>query len=314
MTKKEQTQKLIKKINLKLPAYPTPAPKEISDLKPKNSWRLSWETGQALVRHWKIFGALFIVYGLLELVVAQSVFHFSISSISGKLGMVSAGQSVGDSFEVFAALFGQASTGGGSSSSAWHFIIATVMSLVIIWVLREIYASKSSREPDFKDAFYESTRPFFPFVLILILIGLELIPMIVGFSLYSFVVSNAIVANLGEQVMFFVVMILLAAVSVYWLTRSVVSLYIVTLPGVEPLDAFDEALRIVDGRRWSVARKLVFLPIAMFVIAAIIIVPCIMLYGPLAQWVFFLLTILSIFVAHTYLYLMYRSLLDEPGA
>jgi len=49
----------------------------------------------------------------------------------------------------------------------------------------------------------------------------------------------------------------------------------------------------------------------LLIAAAIIMVPIIIVLTSLAQWVFFVLTTLTLLLAHTYMYTLYRELLNE---
>jgi hypothetical protein len=92
-------------------------------------------------------------------------------------------------------------------------------------------------------------------------------------------------------------------------SSSIFALYIVTLPDVTPMQALRSARELVRYRRWSIARKVLFLPVSLLVIAAVIMVPVILLVTPASEWVFFILSMLSIAVIHSYMYSLYRELL-----
>ena len=55
------------------------------------------------------------------------------------------------------------------------------------------------------------------------------------------------------------------------------ALYIVTLPDMTPMKALRSARELVRYRRWTVLRKVLFLPLMLLVVAAIIMVPIIIL-------------------------------------
>jgi hypothetical protein len=78
-----------------------------------------------------------------------------------------------------------------------------------------------------------------------------------------------------------------------------------------PMTAYKEAKRLVTGRRLSIIRKLLFLPIALYVVSGVIMIPVIMIWAPLAQWLFFAMSLVGLFIVHTYLFTLYRELLDE---
>src|SRR5205823_2479549 len=108
-----------------------------------------------------------------------------------------------------------------------------------------------------------------------------------------------------------VLFIILSFVSLYMLSASVFALYIVTLPDMTPLKALRSARELVHHRRWTVLRKILWLPLLLLIIAAVVMVPIIIVLTPLAQWIFFLLTMLALLAVHGYMYTLYRELLNE---
>jgi hypothetical protein len=95
------------------------------------------------------------------------------------------------------------------------------------------------------------------------------------------------------------------------LSSSLFALYIVTLPDMTPLTALRSARQLVRYRRWTVLRKIFWLPVALLILAAVIMVPIIIWLTAIAQWVFFLLTMFSLVATHAYMYNLYRELLHE---
>ncbi len=95
------------------------------------------------------------------------------------------------------------------------------------------------------------------------------------------------------------------------ISSSIFALYIVTLPDMTPLKALRSARELVKGRRWAVILRLLSLPVILLIVAAIIMVPIIIVLTPVAQWVFFLLTMFTLVAVHAYMYTLYRELLNE---
>jgi len=56
-------------------------------------------------------------------------------------------------------------------------------------------------------------------------------------------------------------------------------------------------------------RKMLFLPLMIFVLAAVVMIPVILVATPAAPVVYFVLTMLVLPIAHAYLYALYRELL-----
>jgi hypothetical protein len=100
-----------------------------------------------------------------------------------------------------------------------------------------------------------------------------------------------------------------AVATVYMLCSTLFALYIVTLPNTTPMAALRSSRQLVLHRRWTIVRKLLFLPVALIALTAVIVTPLIIFAAPIAPWVFFGLSTLLLPVVHAYLYSLYRSML-----
>lgn len=93
------------------------------------------------------------------------------------------------------------------------------------------------------------------------------------------------------------------------ISSSIFALYVVTLPEMTPIRALRSAKGLVQFRRWTVMRKILFLPFIICVVGIIIMLPVILLLTPAAEVIFLLLTALVLPVIHSYVYSLYRELL-----
>jgi hypothetical protein len=114
-----------------------------------------------------------------------------------------------------------------------------------------------------------------------------------------------------ERIIWVLVYLGLATLTIYWLSSSLFALYIVTLPDMTPIKALRSAKELVTGYRWQVIRKVIALPVILLAAAIVVMLPVIVILTPLAQWVFFLLTSLVLVAINTYMYLLYRELMNE---
>jgi hypothetical protein len=139
--------------------------------------------------------------------------------------------------------------------------------------------------------------------------GLQFIPLFIGLQMYALIVGSSLANSFFEQAVLSLLLIGLFVITLSWLARTIMALYIVTLPDMEPIQALKKAKLLVAGRRLSIIRKLLFLPLVFFVAAGIVIIPCILLWAPLAQWLFFVFSGIGFVAMHAYLYTLYRELL-----
>ena len=276
-----------------------------------NVWQLTRRAALTLWRHKQLFIGITLVYGLLNVVLAQGLSggtdvstlrHTLSQAFTGHFGSLSSGLSI------FVLMIGSAGNNSDPTAGAYQLFLALIASLAIIWALRQVLAGATIR---IRDAYYRGMYPLVPFVLVLIVVGLQLIPLLVGSVLYGLVINNGIAVLFIEKLLWALLYGLLALLSLYMISSSLLALYIVTLPDMTPMKALRSARELVRHRRWTVLRKILCLPVILLIVAAIIMLPIIIWLTPLAKWVFFLLTMFSLTAVHGYMYTLYRELLNE---
>lgn len=276
-----------------------------------SAWRLTKMTATTLWRYRRLFIGITLVYGLLNLILVQGLANSTnVTSLKNELNQVFTGHfgSLASSLSVFVVLVGGAGNASSQTAGAYQLSLGIITSLAVIWALRQLLAGAQLR---IRDAYYRGMYPLVPFILVLIVMGLQLIPLLIGSLLYSIVTTNGIAVYPIEKILWDLIYALLALASLYMISSSFFALYIVTLPDMTPRKALRSARDLVKKRRWRVLRKILWLPLVLLVGAAVIMVPIIIWLTPLAQWVFFLLTMFSLVAVHAYMYTLYRELLNE---
>jgi hypothetical protein len=207
---------------------------------------------------------------------------------------------------LFGVLLGSVGSASSDVASLYQSIIIILASLVVIWSLRQLHAGEKI---SVKGAFYKSTYPLIPFLLVLLVIGIQLLPLAVAGLLYAIVFGQALAVTVIESALWLVLIFLLVVLSLYMIVSSVFAAYIVTLPDVTPMQSLRSARDLVRHRRWTVMRKMLFLPLVLVVAAGIIMIPVILFITPVAEFLFLALSMFSVVVIHSYLYSLYRELL-----
>ena len=262
-----------------------------------------------LKNNWKLFGGIVLVYFVLSMLLVRGFgasinvndLREYISGIDKSNGKLSAG------LGGFSLLAGNANAPSSDVASAYQAILLIVISLVVIWALRQTMAEV---KVGVRDAFYKGLYPLVPFLLVLMVIGIQLLPALLGALIYSLTIgSSGIALTLLEGLLCLAIVIALVVWSAYMLTSSLFALYVVTLPDMRPIQALRSAKELVRYRRWSLVRKLLFLPVALLLLEVVIMLPIILFLTPLAEWVFFGLGMVGLAVVHTYMYNLYRELL-----
>jgi len=294
---------------LRLPAYKPFRFKRVKHPRRlPSAWQLSRKTIDLLWQHRGLFVGLIVVYGLLNLLLVSGFSSSaSVSSLKHQLSQGNKGGQLGLNFSVFFNLLTTSSSSStNSGSGAYQLFLGLVISLATIWMLRQAIAGESIR---FRNAFYKGMYPMIPFILVLLVVLLQTVPFLIGGGLYDLVVTNGIAIHFAEQLLWGLLFAVLSFVSIYMLCSSLFALYIATLPDMTPIKALKSARQLVRYRRLSVFRKLLYLPVALLVVASIIMIPAIAYLAPAAPWILFGLAVSALVVAHAYMYTLYRELL-----
>ena len=270
-----------------------------------------WLFGQALgllKRNFKLFLGMAVVYSLLYLLLVQGATTLSgleqskaalEATVTGNFAWLTTG------FVLFTQVLGSSASLSAAANS-YQFLVTLVASLALIWTIRQVYANKTVRV---RDGFYSGMYPLIPFLIVLGVLVLELLPMAIGGSVFTTVIRNGIATTGLEVTLWATGFFILTLISLYMVASSLFALYIVSLPDMAPLQALRSARELVRDRRWQVMRKMLFLPLALVVIAGVLLIPVIMFATPLVGWIFFVFAAAGLAVTHSYLYGLYRSLI-----
>lgn len=272
-------------------------------------YRLFKQSVSLFVSNKKLFLGITFFYIILSLVFVTG-FGLPFDLIQTKNEITETlGENV-DSFTTSFALFGflvsQGSSAQNEAGAIYQMFLSLIFSLVIIWSIRQIYAGEKITV---KQGFYQGVYPLVPFLLVLCVLGLQLIPLLVGNFLLSTVLANGLAITFAEKFVWFLLFCLLALLSLYMLISSTFALYIVTLPNMTPIQALRSARNLVLHRRLQIFLRLLGFPILSIFIFLVILLPLIYLMPAAAGAVFTIMSGLILFFFHAYMYNLYRSLL-----
>jgi hypothetical protein len=151
--------------------------------------------------------------------------------------------------------------------------------------------------------------PLIPFLIIVIVIGVQLLPLVGGVSLFNAVQTNGLATTGFEVALWAIIGIGLAMVSFYFLSASIFALIIVTLPDMKPMTALRSAKKLVAFRRWVIMRRL-FGVIVLTVLSFFSLLLLTVWTVPVAaEWVAVLLGGCIIIFLSGFGYKLYRALL-----
>ncbi len=284
--------------------------KRIKHLGPKlPSWWTLFKKALLLMKENKkpIF-YFFVIYGILNIILIRGIAPLidveGIRESYDEIGLGSDGLSIG--FTAFGTLLQAGTQAVDATAQIYQMLLIVIASLALIWLYRQ---QQAGNKVTIKMAFYRGMYPIIPYILIILIIGLQLLPASIGNFLFSTVTSNGLVVGFLEQlawVFFFIGTIIL---SFYWLCSSLMALFVVTLPEMTPMIALREAKELVRYRRFSVLIKIITLLFILLAIVIITVLPLIYFSPLAAEWVFFTLTVLAVPFVVAYLFCLYRELL-----
>lgn len=273
------------------------------------SFNLTKQVFELIRTNWRVLGGIVLVYLILNIVFASGISSLSTSVNSIKADLNNTGvhaHPLVTGTAGFLTLVGSSGAVSSATGSALQSALIILESLVIIWALRHLLAGQVF---SVKQAYYNATGPLIPFLLVLAVLFIQLLPLTFG-SLVLTGIAASVGTISGIWTAFFVaLLILLAAWSVYMVSSSIFAAYIVTLPNMQPRQALASAKKLVEYRRSIVLRRVLFLPVLVLVVMGIVIIPLILFATFLVVPVFYILTMLSILFVHSYLYSLYRGLL-----
>lgn len=287
--------RLAKKI--KQPALPVPS-----------SFALFADVFKIMKRHWKVYAILSLAYLVLTVVLVRG-FSVSIGAADIKVALTELfeGGELLASVTLFGLLIGSSGASSGEAASVYQGMVLTLFSLATIWILRQFWSDK--KRILVREGFYQGMYPLVPFIAVLFIIGLQLMPLYVASFIAGIVYGTGLAVTQLEQVLWAILLVLLVILSLYMLCSSIFALFIVTIPKTMPIQAIKAASELVRYRRLIVLRRLLFLPFALLVTSALIIFPLIVVSPIVAEWTFLVVSALALPVSLTYLYGFYRELL-----
>lgn len=272
-----------------------------------SSFKLVGDSFLLIRKHWRVLGGIVAIYLILNM-----IFVGALSNIGGAVDQIRVNfQATGakhfaEALSGLGTLIGSSGTSGSGSASVLQLFLVIIESLVIIWALRQLFSGQAIRV---KQAYYNAAMPLIPFLLVLGVFFLQLLPLTLGSALIT-ALATSLFSSAVATIIIGTIVVLLATWSFYMLSGSIFALYIVTLPEMQPRQALRSAKNLVRFRRWAVIRKGLFLPVFLLLAFAAIIIPLILYADWVVAPVFFVMTMSSILFIHTYMYNLYRGLLE----
>lgn len=199
-------------------------------------------------------------------------------------------------------------------------LLVLLVWLTSVWLLRNKLAGHKIR---LRDGLYNAGAPIVTLFLVCLVLVAQLLPILIAFIGYSAANSSGLLNGGVEAMLFWFAACLLGLLSLFWVTSTLFGMIIVTLPGMYPLKALRSAGELVLGRRIRILLRWLWMFLVVIVFWAIILIPMIVFdlwlksiwpafaNFPLIPIVLALLGALTVIWVSSYVYLLYRKVVDE---
>jgi hypothetical protein len=282
---------------------------------------------KTLWKKWRLFGGLVVVYVVVAFVISGFSDQQTYSDLAQALQDGSGDLFKGDFGPVAQAgllLMGTVTKGLTPDITQPQTILGGLAVffgwLSTIWLLRN---SLAGHNPRLRDGLYNSGAPVLATILVGFIITLQLLPSSIGLIIYTAAANSGMLEGGVSAMLVWISVILLAMVSIYWISSSFIALVIVTLPGMYPMQAIRAAGDLVVGRRLRMLYRLVWLLLVTAAAWLIVMIPLILFddwvkkllpaisWVPLVPFLVIVMSSLTLIFSSSYIYLLYRRVVDD---
>lgn len=215
---------------------------------------------------------------------------------------------------------------GNTMDSGQRFIalfIGLYIWLAIVWLLRNIMAG---RKVKVRDGLYNAGAPIVPTILMVVVLLVQLIPVAIATIIASAAWQSGFLEN-GAWAMLAVIGILfIVTISLYWVTSTIIGMIVITLPGMYPMRALAISGDLVVGRRLRLVYRFLWMILTVVSWWVVVMIPVILFDGwikgiyesiawlPIVPVMFLIMSTFTLFWTATYVYLLYRKMVDDDAS
>jgi hypothetical protein len=300
--------------------YLTPPDKKRRPMRIRKYFAFAGEVWGLIWKNKRLFIKFLILYALLSAIVVGLMSQENFAALRDALNEA---PNLGF-FDKYSTLFSNAMTSGSSTTDAGQQVMAGLLFLygwlILIWLLRRIVGGDGTKLK-LRDGLYSGGSPVLATFVILAVILVQLLPFALVLLAYASVTAVGWI-NTGiqiENMAAWCALAVAAIMTLYWICSSFIALIIVALPGMYPFRALRAAGDLVIGRRLKLVLRLLFMALPIVLMWLLILIPAILVDGwlkltwqPLVPIVVLFLTTLTLIWCATYIYLLYRKMVDDP--
>lgn len=205
----------------------------------------------------------------------------------------------------------------------YSILLVLLVWLTTVWLLRNLLAGHKVR---MRDGLYSAGSPIIATLLVGLVLVIQLLPIGIAIIGYSAALASGLLAGGVATMLFWVAAVLLAILSLYWITSTFFALVIVTLPGMYPMKALRAAGDMVVGRRVRILLRMLWMFLMIVLGWVIVMIPVILIdtwikntwsatdWVPVVPFFLLIMSTLTIVWMASYVYLLYRKVVDDDAA
>jgi len=277
----------------------------------------------------KIFILVAILYAILTAMLVGIASQDIYSVLADLLKVTGSNVFVGNWGRIGEAsvLYLSAITGGLSENltevqQVYAGLITLLTWLTSVWLLRNILAGHKVK---MRDGLYSAGSPIVSTFAVALILLIQLIPLALALIGYGAASTTILLSGGVEAMLFWIAAGLLSVLSLYLVTGTIFALIIVTLPGMYPMRAIKASGDLVIGRRMRILFRLLWMMLVELIAWAFIVIPIVLLDSwikglwpaigevPIVPFVLLLLSALTIVWTSSYIYLLYRKVIDDDS-
>ncbi len=300
----------------------------VRSLKLPGYWSFTAKVWLMLWRHRRLFSLLVLLYVLFIFLIGgvtnQATYQEISDLVNQSTGEVSRGVwgSVGQAGLLLVSAF--VSPGDISAEQQIYMsLIATMLWLTVVWLLRDIMAG---HKPRLRDGIYSAGAPIAASIVVAVVGVIQLVPVGIVALVYSGLTSVGLLSEGVGLMIFWTFAVLVATLVLYWMTPTFLALVIVTLPGMYPMRALKVASDVVVGRRLRILYRILWMLLMVVLAWAAVMIPITLLdvalknalsaikSVPIVPVVAVIMSSVTAMWAATYIYLLYRRIIDDDAS
>ena len=284
---------------------------------------------KTLWKYKKTFIWLAVVYAVLTMILAgigsQETYNSLASTLQDTGTQIFQGNlgQIGQAALLFVSI---GSSGLNSSPTEAQQVYIVLLGLLVwlttVWLLRSLLAGHKVK---MRDGLYSAGAPIIATLLVVLVLILQLIPIGLAAIGYAAAQSTGLLDGGVAAMLFWFVVGLLTIMSLYWITSTFFALIIVTLPGMYPMKALKTAGDMVVGRRLRILLRVLWMAGSIIVAGAVVFIPLILINTglthiwpaitnvPIVPVALTLFSVISFIWAASYIYLLYRRVVDDDA-